>query len=79
MVKYTKIGSRQQKKKKKKPNKTKKNKKNKARDYKGGGSCLKDQNSRLTSFECSVKITGYFQGLMPQDQFSISHTDLQLG
>ena len=76
MVKYTKIGSRQQK--KKQTNKTKEKKK-KARDYKGGGSCLKDQNSRLTSFECSVKITGYFQGLMPQDQFSICHTDLQLG
>ena len=76
MVKYTKIGSRQQK-KNKQTNKTKEKKK--ARDYKGGGSCLKDQNSRLTSFECSVKITGYFQGLMPQDQFSISHTDLQLG
>ena len=71
MVKYAKIGSRQQK-----QNKTKKNK---ARDYKGGGCCLKDQNSRLTSFESSVKITGYFQGLMSQDQFSISHTDLQLG
>ena len=59
--------------------KKKKTKQNKARDYKGGGSCLKEKNSRLTSFECSVKITGYYQGLMSQDQFSISHTDLQLG
>ena len=57
----------------------KKTKQNKARDYKGGGSCLKEKNSRLTSFECSVKITGYYQGLMSQDQFSISYTDLQLG
>ena len=62
--------------KKKKQNKTKQNK---ASDYKGGGSCLKEKNSRLTSFECSVKITGYYQGLMSQDQFSISYTDLQLG
>ena len=31
---------------------------NKARDYKGGGSCLKGKNSRLTSFESSVKISG---------------------
>ena len=60
----------------KKKNKTKQNK---ARDHKGGGSCLKEKNSRLTSFESSVKITGYYQGLMSQDQFSISHTDLQLG
>ena len=77
MVKYTKIGSRQQK--KNKTNKTNKTKQKNAIIKVGGGSCLKDQNSRLTSFECSVKITGYFQGLMPQDQFSISHTDLQLG
>lgn len=62
--------------KKKQTNKTKLNK---ASDYKGGGSCLKEKKSRLTSFECSVKMTGYFQGLMSQDQFSISHTDLQLG
>ena len=56
-----------------------KQKQNKARDYKGGRSCLKERNSLLTSFESSVKITGYFQGLMSQDQFSISYTDLQLG
>ena len=43
--------------------KKKKTKQNKARDYKGGGSCLKEKDSRLTSFESSVKITGYYQGL----------------